>query len=260
MKHLIEEHLILYYYGEAQDEASIEEHLASCESCRSEFQELKRVLLAIDALPVPQRSSDYGGEVWRRLQPQLRERSCFRWPSLLRPRYLAWAGAMAVLVVGAFITGRLWQQRPPEVVEDTVPGQTSKTARAQIRERVLLASVADHLERSQMILLDLSNMALDGKIDISADRAWAQELLAENRIYRQSALKSGEAGVASVLDDLERILLEVANSPTQVSGTELGELRQRIDAQGVVFKLRIIGSSMRRKQAEEARELARRTS
>jgi hypothetical protein len=131
---------------------------------------------------------------------------------------------------------------------------------AQIRERVLLASVADHLERSQMILLDLSHVSGNHEIDISADQAWAQELLAENRIYRQSALKSGEVGTASVLEDLERILLEIANSPSRITSAELAEIRQRIEAQGIIFKLRVIGSSMRQKQDEAARELARRSS
>ncbi len=257
MRHLIEEQLILYYYSEAEDEQAIEEHLSCCDSCRSDFEELKRVLAAVDTLAVPERPADYGSEVWNRIRPHLRKRSGFEWRTFLRPQRLAWGGVMAALVVAAFLTGRLWRPQPVPVAERQGPAQTSP---AQIRQRVLLASVLDHIERSQMILLDLSNMEPGRETDISADRAWAQELLAENRIYRQSALKSGDAGVASVLDDLERILLEIANSPERISGRDLGGLRQRIDAQGVIFKLRVISSNIRQKQAEVARELARRTS
>jgi len=257
MKHLIEEQLVLYYYGEAEEESSIEEHLTSCDPCRADFQELKRVLAAVDTLPVPERSADYGSEVWNRLRPQLRARSLFRWPTFLRPQRLAWAGAMAAVVMAAFLLGRFWPRQEAPMAEQKVPAQMMP---AQIRERVLLASVADHLERSQMILLDLSNLAGDREVDISADQAWAQELLAENRIYRQSAVKSGEVGMASVLEDLERILLEIANSPSRISSAELGEIRQRIEAQGIIFKIRVIGASMRQKQAEAARELARRSS
>jgi predicted anti-sigma-YlaC factor YlaD len=257
MKHLIEEQLILYYYGEAEDESSIEEHLTSCDSCRADFQELKRILAAVDTFPVPERSADYGSEVWNRLRPQLRARSRFRWPPFLRPQRLAWAGAMATVVMVAFFLGRFWPRPEAPTAEQKAPPQMMP---AQIRERVLLASVADHLERSQMILLDLSHVSGNHEIDISADQAWAQELLAENRIYRQSALKSGEVGTASVLEDLERILLEIANSPSRITSAELAEIRQRIEAQGIIFKLRVIGSSMRQKQDEAARELARRSS
>ncbi len=257
MKHLFEEQLILYYYGESEDESAVEEHLGSCDSCRSDFEELKRVLAAVDTLPVPERSPEYGGEVWNRLRPRLRRRHGIRWPALVSPRRLAWAGLMAALLVVAFVTGRLWQPGQVPIADQKAPEQISP---AQIRERVLLASIVDHLERSQMFLLDLSHAAADRGVDISADRAWAQELLAESRIYRQSAQRSGDVGVASVLEDLERILIEIANAPERASGKELEEFRQRIDAQSVIFKLRVIGSSIRQKEADAARELARRTS
>ncbi len=257
MKHLIEEQLILYYYGESEEGPAVEEHLGSCDSCRSDLEELKRVLAAVDTFSPPERSAEYGSEVWTRLRPRLRGRHGIRWPALASPRRLAWAGLMAALVVAAFLTGRLWQPQQVPVAEHKAPEQISP---AHIRERVLLASIVDHLERSRMFLLDLSHAGAARNVDISADRAWARELLAENRIYRLSAQKSGDVGVASVLDDLERILVEIANGPEHASAKELEEFRQRIDAQGVIFKLGIIGSSIRQKEAIAARELARRTS
>lgn len=253
MKHLIEEQLILYYYGESEEGSAVEEHLGSCDSCRSDFEELKRVLAAVDTLSAPERSAEYGSEVWNRLRPRLRGRHGIRWPALVSPRRLAWAGLMAALAVAAFLTGRLWQPQQVPVAEHKAPEQISP---AHIRERVLLASIVDHLERSQMFLLDLSHPAADRKVD----RSWAQELLAENRICRLSAQKSGDVGVASVLDDLERILVEIANGPEHATAKQLEEFRQRIDAQGIIFKLGVIGSSIRQKEADAARELARRTS
>ena len=40
--------------------------------------------------------------------------------------------------------------------------------------------------------------------------------MTESRLYRQAAVRAGEPGVASVLDELERVLIEVANSPPPV--------------------------------------------
>jgi hypothetical protein len=257
MNHLSEEQLILYYYGEAERESVAEEHLAECASCRADFEELKRVLAAVNTLAVPERSADYGGEVWSRLRPRLREKYRSRWPAAMRPQKLAWAGAIAALVVIAFLTGLYW---PRTEVPTARRQEAAPSAPAEIRERVLLASLVDHIERSQMILLDLTNRPGDRQVDIASDAAWARELLAENRIYRQSAMESGRTGIANLLDDLERILLEIANSPARISGGELSEIRQRIDAQGIIFKLRVIGSNMRREQDKAARELAHTTS
>ena len=257
MKHLLEEQLILYYYGEANDKAFADEHLASCESCHKDFQELKRVLAAVDSLPVPERSANYGAEVWSRLHPQIKEQARFRWPAFLRPQRLAWAGALAALVLMAFLLGRFWPHAEAPTAEQKAPAQT---APSDVRERILLASVVEHLERSQMVLMELTHAAGGREIDISADQAWAQELLAENRLYRQSAMKAGEIGMATVLGDLERILLEVANSASKISSVELADIQERIESQEIVFKLRVIGSSLRQKQIMASRELARRTS
>jgi vacuolar-type H+-ATPase subunit E/Vma4 len=72
-------------------------------------------------------------------------------------------------------------------------------------------------------------------------------LVGANRLYRQTALNAGEAGMASVLDQLERVLVEVANSPSEVSSKQLESLRKRIESQGILFKVRVVGSDVRKR-------------
>jgi hypothetical protein len=83
-------------------------------------------------------------------------------------------------------------------------------------------------------------------------------LVASNRIYRQTALRAGETGLANVLDDLERVLLQIAHSPSSLSPAQLQEIDRRIEARGVLFKVRVISSQVREKEKASARELARR--
>jgi hypothetical protein len=118
---------------------------------------------------------------------------------------------------------------------------------------VLLVAVGDHLERSQMVLVEISNLQAATNADISVERDLARDLVEENRLYRQTAMATGETGVASVLDDLERVLLDIANSSGKISGSELDGLRQRIEAQGLIFKVRVVGSQIR---ANESRPIA----
>jgi hypothetical protein len=66
-------------------------------------------------------------------------------------------------------------------------------------------------------------------------------------LYRQTALKSGDATLASVLDELERALLDVAHSPDHVTPAQVEKIRQRIEAQGILFKVRVAGSEMRQR-------------
>ena len=120
-----------------------------------------------------------------------------------------WAPALAALLLGAFLAGSLWQR-------GGAPGDAKNQSNQQIRERILLVAVGDHLERSQMVLAELDN-APDGKgkLDISGERRMAEDLLDDNRLYRQTARTTGDNSMASVLDDLERVLLEIAHSPVR---------------------------------------------
>jgi len=122
----------------------------------------------------------------------------------------------------------------------------------QVRERVLLVAVGDHLERSQMVLLEVVN-APAGETDLATSQRSAGELAAANRLYRQAASRAGEPAVASVLDDLERVLVEIAHSPSPASSADMERLRQRIESKGLLLKVRVIGSHVREKEKEVAR-------
>jgi hypothetical protein len=242
MKHLSEEQLILFHYDEAEERQAIEQHLTSCDLCRSRHQDLQRDLALFGAAPIPERPEDYGQRVWFRLRPRLMERPRFDWRSLFAPHRLALAGALASLLVVAFLAGRYSKPRPTE----------SAAIPAQARERILLVAVGNHLERSQMVLVELVNTESKGPVDISAERNIARDLVDENRLYRQTAARAGEVGVASVLDDLERVLIEIANGPSKVSAPQLDDIRRRIEAKGIIFKIRVVGSQVQAREKSVA--------
>jgi hypothetical protein len=260
VNHLTEEQLVLYHYGDGgsgAEAAAVEEHLHSCASCEAELGELRHVLAAVDSLPVPHRSDGYGAEVWARLQPSLgRDTATWRdrLRALLAPRRLVLAGGMAVLVAAAFVAGTFLPGRTttPTMVPATAPAPAAQMAsadRERVRERILLVAVGDHLERSQVALVELVNNPGGATVDISGEQAIARDLVTENRLYRQTALTTGEPGVASVLDDLERVLVEIANSPTTMTAAEFSEVRGRIEQQGIIFKVRVFGDRVREREA-----------
>ena len=234
MNHIGEDQLVLFYYGESAEAQTIETHLSGCESCRSEFRALQLVLNTVDSVSVPERSADYEQAIWQRIEPRLAVR---RRPSIRL--WWIWAPAMAALLLGAFLAGSLWQRA-------VAPQAAKNQSNQQIRERILLVAVGDHLERSQMVLAELDN-APDGKgkLDISGERRMAEDLLDDNRLYRQTARTTGDNSMASVLDDLERVLLEIAHSPSEISSEQLNDLREQIESRGLLFKVRVLGSEAR---------------
>jgi hypothetical protein len=80
----------------------------------------------------------------------------------------------------------------------------------------------------------------------------AEDLLDSNRLFRQTANSTGDTAVANVLDDLERMLLEIANGPSQLEPSRLDELRQEIKDRGLLFKIRVIGSKVQQEESAPA--------
>jgi hypothetical protein len=243
MKHWSDEELVLHYYGERADGAG--EHLETCESCRASLESVKLVLHSMDGLEVPEPAEGYEIRVWNRLSLELAAGPRAAWWDRVglwfSPRRLVATAAMAALLIAAFLAGRVSQQ-PQQVAGLSGP----------VRERIMLVAVGEHLERSQMILVELVNNASVGAVDISEQKERARDLIGENRLYRQAAFNSGDRGVSSVLDDLERTLLEVAHSPSKLDSAEFEQIRQRIEAEGIVFKIRVVGSNLREREQVRA--------
>jgi len=252
MSHPSPDELVLYHYGESADPAALEAHVAACPECKAAFESLRTAMGTVAMDEAPARGADYGAQVWQRLEPKLRmegrlsaasrQAAMMARPSerfrIFAPRRLAWTGALAASLVAAFLLGRYTPR--PDGVGTSGP----------VRERILLLAVGDHLDRSQVVLLELLNADPQASLDVRAEQRSAESLLSDNRLYRQAAVRSGDAGVARTLEELERVLIEVANGPSELGPQDLAALRRRIESQGVLFRVRVIGSQIREREKE----------
>lgn len=245
--HLQEDELVLHYYGEmdAAAEARAAEHLAHCGACHVSYTRLQRVLAAVDAVPVADAPEGFERIVWARLEPNLQRfgrlgagRGWLSW-FVLSPARLAWVSAVVVLVVGAFFAGRLYRGSAP-----------AGMMAADVRERILLVDLGEHLDRSQIVLVEIATAGGESRVDISRERALAEELVAANRLYRHTAVASGDAAIAQVLDDIESVLVDLAAAPATVSAEDLTVVQRQIHARDLLFKLRTLSAEVRDRQKQ----------
>jgi len=224
--HISDDDLVLIYYGEPA--AGCEEHLAGCGECAARLAALRADLARLqEEMPVPERGEEYGRWTWFRLQPKLAAR---------RSPWRRWTGvaasvaAVAVLVLGAFFAGR-YSMNPATPVDAELAARPGA--------RVYRAALGQHLERSQLVLREIENAPAADESDFSDEQERAESLLTANRLYRQEAASEGDNGTANVLEDLERILLEVAHAPARVSAEDLEEIRRRIREQKITFRVKV---------------------
>jgi hypothetical protein len=265
--HLTQDDLVLYRYQESPDAAAVARHLEACRQCRDEYAALERVLGLVEtglgASDVPEPAPSYERQVWMNVERRIAEdRASRRWWMFWRAEgwvnggfgyglvpQMALAAAILALLAGSFAIDRA--VRPPSPgtqARSTAPPREAAVDTGSARGRVLYAAVGEHLQRSELMLVEFNNVDTEDAIDLTPQQEWAEDLIRENRLYRQSAAEAGEAQMVSVLDDLERVLLDVAHAPERANGDELRRLRSRLDTQDLLFKVRVAGAGLRARE------------
>lgn len=267
MTHITDEDLVALALDDAPDDvrAAAERHLAACADCTASMQEIRATLAAASAAAeAPDPGDGYGAQVWAALEPRLPSREpatpatdAVRRPAPVTAPWRPWLAAAAAVLVAA---GGYWLGRQSVTPPTTGVGPEATTASSPaapasgIRERVVLAALGDHLDRTERTLVELINSDPGAQVDISAEQAWARDLLEANRIYRQATRGAQGPALTQVLEDLEPVLMEIANSPSSLTSEQFEALRAHIDARSLVFKVRVTGAGVR----QRAQELIRR--
>ena len=271
MQHLTQDDLVLYRYQESPDAAAVERHLAACRQCRDEYAALERVLGLVETgfgtSSVPEPPASYERTVWMNVERRIAEDAAAR---ANRPWWMFWraegfgyglvpqmalAAAIVMLLAGSVFLDRAVRPPVPGVPVGATAARGAATPPSAAdpaegaRGRVLYAAVGEHLQRSELMLVEFNNVEASARpIDLTPQQEWAEDLVNENRLYRQSAVEAGEAQMVSVLEDLERVLLEVAHAPERADGEQLNRLRTRLDTQDLLFKVRVAGAGLRARE------------
>lgn len=210
MTHLTEEEFVDLYY-DSQPNA----HLDTCSDCRAQFREVQSTLNAFNDLPVP-------------------EAPAFTWRAPLSYRLRQWrpwllVPALAAALSVAFFVGRVTKPLP-------VKPAAIQLAQSS-RERILLVALGDHLDRSQMVLLELAN---GDSATFPESQQRARNLLGENRLYHQTTVYAGDRNYTELLEELDRVLTAVANGQSQSSTPHADQIEQ------LLFKIRVTNSNLRK--------------
>lgn len=235
MQHLNEDDLVLHYYGEADFGA----HLDECPACREQYRTLQSSLNMVNSYEAPPAPQQLEAKVWNHIAAAERipSKRSWSWRWLLLPTL-----ATACLAI-AFFAGRM--SKEPEGV----------TAIAYLpQQEILRAQTADHFERSKLVLLETVHTGGSAPQEAKLPRERAEELLSANRLLRRSAQASGNTRLAEMLDELERILVEIANSPENPDAVQTDSLRARIRDQGMLFRLAVTEKQIESKNEIEVTE------
>jgi len=199
MEHVSEDELVLLYYGEPGGDGA-RTHVGECAACRAEYQTLAAVV-------------EHDGRRGRAGAGR------GLWTESLGNGLVPGQGQALFVACSGRVGG--WFSGWNRVAVWKCDGST----------RVLDVALESHFESSRLVLTEIVNQ--QGPAEMWS-RETAEDLLADNRLYRQTAEATGQADTERLLEDLEEVLVEVAHGR---AGSE--ELRRRIETKGVLFAIQV---------------------
>ena len=136
---------------------------------------------------------------------------------------------------------------PNDVALDA--SRTDTTGTADIRSADTETLTAQHVEQSGLLLRAFRNLrpATQAKgNDLDYERRRAQQLFYQNVLLRREADAAGDVEVATLLESLEPILLDIANLPARAPDEDVRAINERVERKNLVALLQVNSTSLAR--------------
>jgi hypothetical protein len=236
--HLTQDEIIESVYGAAPPELAA--HITACPECREECETVRRTLQLLRNWETPEPAPGYENAVWQKISASLPQNTPFRSP---RPTAIWIAAAALTALIVVAISLQLANSRLGKPPSDNLADTAQANGAGQ---RILTIAVTDHIERTIAVLspfVDAESPHSSQFADVSVERNTVEDLLAENRLYRQTAMQDKEPNTAALLDEIGQVLVELEHSPAKLSGPQARDLQQRLVDSSLLSKMKGFVSS-----------------
>lgn len=242
------------------DRSVVESHLASCKSCKAKL-EMMRSTLAQLPTPGGQASDARSDQFWNDFASSVVQKvnqkeaakknpviDLVEWIEelfFLHPvySYSAVGTVAAVLVVFAFWTFSPHEDRDvsaertaPSVHQSTI--ETASTEGATVAIEVSPERMNKFFRKSKTLLVGLANLRADEgePLDLSTERRVSRDLIHEARYLKHQPI---DARSREVINDVDRILIELANIEANRNLLNVEIIRSGIHHENLLFKIRM---------------------
>ena len=116
------------------------------------------------------------------------------------------------------------------------------------------ALTAMHLEKSELLLRAFRNVRSpkSGRpVDVDYERKLARQLIVRNMVLRREADAAGEIQVGSLLENLEPILLDIANLPQSADADDVRVINDRVERKNIVALLQVNSTVLARARDDD---------
>ena len=129
------------------------------------------------------------------------------------------------------------------IVREPKPGEQFAAIPEKVRSADAETMTAMHFETSERMLLAFKNVRLD---EVNYERKRAKQLVYQNMLLKREADAAGDVQISSLLENLEPILIDIANLPDKPDENTVRAIRERVERKNIVGLLRVNSTALAR--------------
>jgi hypothetical protein len=84
------------------------------------------------------------------------------------------------------------------------------------------------------------------KAEVGYEKKKAQQLVYQNMMLRREADAAGDVQTATLLEDLEPILIDIANLPKEPADDDIRVIKERVERKNIVALLQVNSAALAR--------------
>lgn len=228
---------------EQQDQ--LQKHLHRCRRCSDELAGLQHTLELMYRKERPQQTKEFWDGYWERLRARMvregeeTQRATVP-PGAVRTKRPGWrfaytlAGISAVLLLGIALGKYVFLSHPSDSFDLRSP---------DIEVRQIDSRTAHYFETSKILLLGLLNSetpgSSQGELNYAVHKKASENLLQEAAFLKDNLITGEQRRLKQLIEELEVILLEIANLEEEEDLPGIEMLKSTIDRKGVLMKINI---------------------
>ena len=234
-----------------EEKIFISGHLNSCQKCRKEYEEMKNTQKIIIQRKRPQIDNSFWEGYWDRLKARMenenllsKEEEIFKlkakqsWWNLPRWAYQS-AAAVLILTAGILIGKIVFS--PTLKYEQTAQFMTQKENDPVDKE--LMQRAQNYIQQSKYILLAFDNFDTQKEdiytLDLPYKQQQSRQLLNEAYWIKEKLSDSNQNRLDELIEDLEAILLQIANLESESDLSAVDLVRTGVDSRGILLKIHL---------------------
>jgi hypothetical protein len=232
------------------------EHLLVCDKCQKQYSSLQASVECLKSsgiegnifTDIPERAAL--DSMWSKLEPSLDKIDAERYRELPRSRAFTIFGgvsavAASVVLLFSFLTlldSPVERQTPALSSNPSSEFSTlaSNQSSSQAKNKGVDAELMSYLDRAQVMLMQVANSSSPRALDIPFRDTFARNMAVEANLLSTSDNYLVNSGQKRLLNDIEFLLLQIANLDEANAAIGVQLLQQYLEDSNILFKIRLL--------------------